>query len=127
MSENFEGGCACGNLRYQLVSTPMFVNCCHCRDCQRQTRSALVINAVIETDRITLLQASQSRYRFLPKAAAGATSRDAHSAVPRSGAPTAAGLGSVSFVLALWTIPLRCRQSRTSSRGLNCLGSTCRS
>ena len=55
MAETFEGGCACGNLRYRLSSAPMFVNCCHCRDCQRQTGSAFVINAVIETDRIALL------------------------------------------------------------------------
>jgi hypothetical protein len=55
MAENFEGGCACGKLRYRLSSAPMFVNCCHCRDCQRQTGSAFVINAVIETDRIALL------------------------------------------------------------------------
>jgi hypothetical protein len=55
MTENFEGGCACGNVRYRLRSAPMFVNCCHCRDCQRQTGSAFVINAVIETDRIALL------------------------------------------------------------------------
>ena len=55
MAENLQGGCACGNVRYQLVSSPMFVNCCHCRDCQRQTGSAFAINAVIETDRITLL------------------------------------------------------------------------
>jgi hypothetical protein len=33
----------------------MFVHCCHCRDCQLQTGSAFVINALIETDRITLL------------------------------------------------------------------------
>lgn len=55
MAENFEGGCACGNVRYRLTSAPMFVNCCHRRDCQRQTGSAFVINAVIETDRIALL------------------------------------------------------------------------
>ncbi len=30
----------------------MFVNCCHCRDCQRQTGSAFVINAIIEADRV---------------------------------------------------------------------------
>jgi hypothetical protein len=30
----------------------MFVNCCHCADCQRQVGSAFVINALIETDRI---------------------------------------------------------------------------
>jgi hypothetical protein len=33
----------------------MFVHCCHCRDCQRQTGSAFVINALIETDRVVLL------------------------------------------------------------------------
>jgi hypothetical protein len=30
------------------------VNCCHCLDCQRQTGSAFVINAIIETDRIAV-------------------------------------------------------------------------
>ena len=48
----FEGGCACGAVRYALSSAPMFVNCCHCRDCQRQVGSAFVINGLIETDRI---------------------------------------------------------------------------
>lgn len=51
----FEGGCACGEVRYRMTSRPMFVHCCHCRDCQRQTGSAFVINALIETDRIELL------------------------------------------------------------------------
>jgi hypothetical protein len=55
MSGNLEGGCACGAVRYRLGSAPMFVHCCHCRDCQRQTGSAFVINALIETDRVTLL------------------------------------------------------------------------
>jgi len=55
MAEGLEGGCACGAVRYRLASAPMFVHCCHCRDCQRQTGSAFVINALIETDRITLL------------------------------------------------------------------------
>jgi hypothetical protein len=49
------GGCACGAVRYSLQSRPMFVHCCHCRDCQRQTGSAFVLNAIIETDRISLL------------------------------------------------------------------------
>ena len=46
------GGCACGAVRYELTTPPMWVNCCHCLDCQRQTGSAFVINAIIETDRI---------------------------------------------------------------------------
>ena len=55
MAGDLEGGCACGAVRYRLGSAPMFVHCCHCRDCQRQTGSAFVINALIETDRIALL------------------------------------------------------------------------
>ena len=55
MSKTFEGGCACGAVRYRLTSPPMFVHCCHCKDCQRQTGSAFVLNALIETDRIDLL------------------------------------------------------------------------
>jgi hypothetical protein len=55
MADDLEGGCACGAVRYRLGSPPMFVHCCHCRDCQRQTGSAFVLNALIETDRISLL------------------------------------------------------------------------
>ena len=40
----------------------MFVHCCHCRDCQRQTGSAFVINALIETDRIALLHEYSVRW-----------------------------------------------------------------
>ena len=55
MPPTFEGGCFCGAVRYRLNSRPMFVHCCHCRDCQRQAGSAFVVNALIETDRIALL------------------------------------------------------------------------
>jgi hypothetical protein len=55
MSLILEGGCACGRLRYRLASKPMIVHCCHCRDCQRQTGSAFVINALIETERVEKL------------------------------------------------------------------------
>jgi hypothetical protein len=50
-----EGGCSCGAVRYRLTSDPLFVHCCHCLNCQRQTGSAFVINALIETDRVELL------------------------------------------------------------------------
>ena len=50
-----EGGCACGAVRYRLASDPLFVHCCHCLNCQRQTGSAFVINLLIEADRVELL------------------------------------------------------------------------
>lgn len=55
MTDDLTGGCACGAVRYRLTSAPMFVHCCHCRDCRRQTGSAFVINALIETDRVAML------------------------------------------------------------------------
>ncbi|HET7674333.1 MAG TPA: GFA family protein [Gammaproteobacteria bacterium] len=51
-----EGGCTCGAVRYRLTSKPLFVHCCHCRWCQRETGSAFVLNAMIEADRVQLLQ-----------------------------------------------------------------------
>src|SRR4051812_2498608 len=61
MEDRLEGGCACGAVRYRLESAPMFVHCCHCRDCQRQTGSAFVINALIETARVSVLQGAVAR------------------------------------------------------------------
>jgi hypothetical protein len=55
MSDALEGGCACGEIRYRLTSEPLFVHCCHCLNCQRQTGSAFVINLLIEADRVELL------------------------------------------------------------------------
>jgi hypothetical protein len=50
-----EGGCACRAVRYRLASDPLFVHCCHCLNCQRQTGSAFVINLLIEADRVEVL------------------------------------------------------------------------
>jgi hypothetical protein len=45
---NLEGGCACKAIRYKLTSSPLIVHACHCRDCQRITGGAFVINVWIE-------------------------------------------------------------------------------
>jgi len=42
-------------VRYRMGAKPMFVHCCHCKDCQRQTGTAFVLNALIEADRVELL------------------------------------------------------------------------
>jgi hypothetical protein len=54
MTYPMEGGCTCRAVRYAMASAPLFVHCCHCRWCQRETGSAFVINALIEADRLTL-------------------------------------------------------------------------
>jgi hypothetical protein len=56
MAEAREGGCACGAVRYRLDAEPLFVHCCHCLSCQRQTGSAFVVNVLIEADRVQRLR-----------------------------------------------------------------------
>ncbi len=48
------GGCTCREVRYTMTSAPLFVHCCHCRWCQRETGSAFAHNAMIEADRVVL-------------------------------------------------------------------------
>ena len=50
-----EGGCSCGAVRYRLTAKPLIVHCCHCRDCQRITGSAFVVNLWIEREHVELL------------------------------------------------------------------------
>jgi len=49
-----DGGCTCRAVRYRLSDRPLIVHCCHCRWCQRETGSAFVLNALIESARLQL-------------------------------------------------------------------------
>jgi hypothetical protein len=51
-----EGRCTCGEVRYRMTTGPMFVHCCHCRWCQRETGASFALNALIEADRVELLR-----------------------------------------------------------------------
>jgi hypothetical protein len=52
---SFTGGCDCRAVRYRMSRTPLFVNCCHCRWCQRETGASFALNALIEADCVILL------------------------------------------------------------------------
>jgi hypothetical protein len=51
-----DGGCTCRFVRYRLKGSPMIVHCCHCRWCQRETGTAFALNAMIEVDRVEILE-----------------------------------------------------------------------
>ena len=55
LRSSHEGGCTCRFVRYRLSSRPLFVHCCHCRWCQRETGASFALNALIEADRVQLL------------------------------------------------------------------------
>ncbi len=53
-----EGGCTCGAVRYRLTAAPMYVHCCHCTWCQRETGAAFALNAIVEAPCVELLSGS---------------------------------------------------------------------
>jgi hypothetical protein len=55
-ARSYDGGCTCRFVRYRMTTKPLFVHCCHCRWCQRETGASFALNAMIESDRVQLLQ-----------------------------------------------------------------------
>jgi hypothetical protein len=50
-----EGGCTCRAVRFRLAGRPLFVHCCHCTWCQRESGASFALNAMIESERVELL------------------------------------------------------------------------
>lgn len=61
MGETHTGRCGCSEVSFQLAGAPMFTHCCHCLDCQRQTGSGFVLNALYEADRVSVVSGSPER------------------------------------------------------------------
>jgi len=56
MAKKPEGGCTCGEVRYEILASPLIVHCCHCRWCQRQTGSAFALNALLEAEQVRVVK-----------------------------------------------------------------------
>jgi hypothetical protein len=54
MSHPFEGGCACGRIRYRCDAEPIYHLICHCRDCQRASGSAFATVVFVPSDSFKL-------------------------------------------------------------------------
>ena len=63
---SLEGGCACGAIRYALTAAPMIVHACHCRDCQKLTGSAFVLNLWIERKFVEAREPEPVAFRVPP-------------------------------------------------------------
>jgi hypothetical protein len=68
-----DGGCTCGFVRYRMTSGPLFVHCCHCRWCQRETGASFALNALIEADRVELLEGEVARVETPSESGRGQT------------------------------------------------------
>jgi hypothetical protein len=68
---HYAASCFCGLIRFRLTRAPMFVHCCHCRDCQKQTGGAFAINILIERSEVELADGSREPVRVTMKTDSG--------------------------------------------------------
>ena len=54
--QNINGSCDCGQLQYTVKQAPLFVHCCHCTWCQRESGAAFAINAIIESSAVEVTE-----------------------------------------------------------------------
>lgn len=52
MTYPIEGACQCGGVKYRLLSAPLMVIACHCKECQKLSTSAFSITAVVAADAV---------------------------------------------------------------------------
>jgi hypothetical protein len=68
-----DGRCTCGEVRFRMTRKPLFIHCCHCRWCQRETGSAFVMNAMIEADAVVLVSGTPQTIRTPSNSGKGQT------------------------------------------------------
>ena len=54
MPAPYEGGCACGAIRYRITAEPLISYLCHCTECQKRTSSAFGISAIVPADALVI-------------------------------------------------------------------------
>jgi len=52
MNKVLNGGCLCGNVRFETSAEPMFSGNCHCRDCQRSSGGAFTPAIFVPADSV---------------------------------------------------------------------------
>ena len=64
-SDKHEGGCLCGEVRFQVSGQPEFSVACHCRYCQLRTGSALGVGAYFQKENLKITQGTLKSYKFI--------------------------------------------------------------
>jgi hypothetical protein len=55
-----DGGCQCGNIRYQLRAKPQMLYVCHCSDCQKQSGSAFGMSLIMQSRQVEFIEGAES-------------------------------------------------------------------
>lgn len=65
MSASFEGGCACGEIRYRVEAEPIVVAHCHCRDCQKTSGGRMATIVIVPRAAFRLTRGHPRGFDFI--------------------------------------------------------------
>ena len=71
----FEGGCLCGEVRWQATGRPLHAGHCHCRQCQRQSGAAFITGVLFPAKAVTWTSKGPDFYQSSESATRGFCSR----------------------------------------------------
>ena len=70
-NSNFNGGCQCGAVRYQVTGRPVMAAICHCSMCRRANAAPVVAWAMFEESQLSFTLARPKAYASSPGAVRG--------------------------------------------------------
>ena len=65
MTQELEGGCLCGKVRFRATRPPMRTLACHCTFCQKVTGSAYFAESMFQMDAVQFKDAKTNSYAHL--------------------------------------------------------------
>lgn len=60
-----QGGCLCGNTRYEVSADPLWVTACYCHFCQRATGARGMIEPIFDTEAFRVIKGTPKRYTHI--------------------------------------------------------------
>ena len=69
--QQYDGGCLCGEIRYQASGEPDRVAVCHCRYCQLRTGAPFGSLVYFKTSDVQILQGKPSNFSFTSESGSG--------------------------------------------------------
>ena len=64
MSNVHQGGCACGQSRYEVTDKPVRTRVCHCRYCQLRSGSPFGVGVWFNASQVKILKGNHKQYKF---------------------------------------------------------------
>ena len=71
MSDNFEGGCLCGAVRFLATGSPKGVFWCHCQSCRRHSGAPVSVFVGFEVNAYTVTKGEIAKFKSSPDTTRG--------------------------------------------------------